>query len=190
MYLNSGQLPHIQKQNSNCKSIDIFDSENGPITVIHTDVCDAFNLCVNVHSAHQNNLDSKGVGCIWDIFHADDLQIVEGILGEQIENSQTYLDSQQRQLIRDRGGLHWRVEQREGDAILVPTGCAHQVRNLTSTTKCAWDFASASHIDQILQKQQRNVDRISAGLEAKNDTLQAECVTIQAALIWLKSLDK
>ena len=36
----------------------------------------------------------------------------------------------------------WRFVQRHGDAIFIPAGCPHQVRNLSSCVKVALDFVS------------------------------------------------
>ena len=40
------------------------------------------------------------------------------------------------------GDAAWRFVQRRGDAVFIPAGCAHQVRNLCSCIKVAHDFLS------------------------------------------------
>jgi lysine-specific demethylase 3 len=56
-------------------------------------------------------------------------------------NMSSYLnDGDLRELEKDTGINPFRFHQRVGDAVFVPAGCAHQVRNVAGSIKCAYDF--------------------------------------------------
>uniref|UniRef100_A0A061SCC7 Lysine-specific demethylase 3 n=2 Tax=Tetraselmis sp. GSL018 TaxID=582737 RepID=A0A061SCC7_9CHLO len=54
--------------------------------------------------------------------------------------------------LREEHGVRpWHFVQREGEAVFIPAGCAHQVRNLRSCTKIAVDFVSPESVPQCLK---------------------------------------
>ena len=78
-------------------------------------------------------------------------------------------------LARDVGVKPWTFDQREGDAVFVPAGCAHQVRNLRGCIKVALDFVSPESVGECLA--------MARGLRAHNveDKLQVRAMMLHGA---------
>jgi len=65
------------------------------------------------------------------------------ITSNPIHDQLFYLDDTLRKRLRDQYKVRgWRFVQRRGDAVFIPAGCPHQVRNLSSCVKVALDFVS------------------------------------------------
>jgi lysine-specific demethylase 3 len=45
----------------------------------------------------------------------------------------------------------WTFEQDYGEAVFIPAGCPHQVRNLKSCIKVALDFVSPENVQECLK---------------------------------------
>lgn len=108
-------------------------------TRLHMDMSDALN--VMTYSA--NCPDGTPGRAAWDIFKAEDSQKIRQFLwtkfasqGEQrmndpIHTQQYYLtDAMLKELYDTMGVASFRIYQRPGDAIFIPAGCAHQVRQI------------------------------------------------------------
>lgn len=75
---------------------------------------------------------------VWDIFSADSSEALRQFIRSEygyaynqdpIHSQNFYLTSEViEHFINETNARHWRVEQRVGDAIFIPAGCAHQVR--------------------------------------------------------------
>ncbi|ORX47712.1 hypothetical protein DM01DRAFT_1338936 [Hesseltinella vesiculosa] len=115
---------------------------------------------------------SDGVVAIWHIFRYEDLQALRTFLtrlDEEYTSLPIPFGTRQRRLgekcydplhsqwiyltgpllnrlQQDYGVTPWTVYQKTGDAVYVPAGCAHQVRNLQHAIKCAFDFVSPENI--------------------------------------------
>jgi lysine-specific demethylase 3 len=57
-------------------------------------------------------------------------------------------------LARKYGVYPWVVEQYEWEGVLIPGGCAHQVRNLRSCIKIALDFVSPESLHECLKQRE------------------------------------
>jgi JmjC domain, hydroxylase len=102
-------------------------------TRLHCDLTDAVNVCV---FATQQNDGSPG-GARWDIFSPDDttrlrkVLWVHGSAEDPILAQSTYLGpSMLHELELQHGIKASTFIQHEGDAVFIPAGCAHQVRQL------------------------------------------------------------
>jgi hypothetical protein len=92
------------------------------------------------------------VVAVWDLFAPQDAALIDSYLGKRgsVESGDAFLsDADVAELVR-RGATHVRVEQREGDSVVVPVGCPHQVRNLLPSIKMACDYLGPWAIDQQL----------------------------------------
>ena len=78
--------------------------------------------------------------------------IVSQPCSDPIHDQRVYLNMELRQrLEREYGVRGWSIAQCIGDAIFIPAGAPHQVRNLCSCIKVAEDFVSPQHIRECLK---------------------------------------
>ncbi|CAH1259423.1 KDM3B [Branchiostoma lanceolatum] len=105
-------------------------------------------------------------GALWHIFCAKDAQKIRDFLikvGEEqgedspedhdpIHDQSWYLDSVLRKrLYQEHGVEGWTIVQCLGDAVFIPGGAPHQVRNLHSCIKVAEDFVSPEHVSHCFR---------------------------------------
>ncbi|KAJ8473530.1 hypothetical protein ONZ45_g16263 [Pleurotus djamor] len=117
-------------------------------TRLHMDMADAVNIMMN-----------DGVA-LWHIFRPEDAQSLRSFLAhlnrlngsDPINEQKYYLTAPQ----LDQLHAQWNVdpltfEQRMGDCVFIPAGCAHQVSNTTSCIKVALDFLSPQSLTRCRQ---------------------------------------
>ena len=102
-------------------------------TRLHMDITDATNLMVWSGSPDE-------VSAHWDIFSAESAEELRRFLRAEHElaentdpiHSQSYYltDDMIARLVSEGNVRHWRVQQRVGDVVLIPAGCAHQVSRI------------------------------------------------------------
>ncbi|GAB2265067.1 hypothetical protein Dimus_000135 [Dionaea muscipula] len=109
-------------------------------------------------------------GAIWDIFRREDVpKLIEYMKKHQQEfchinnlpvesvihpiHDQTfYLSEKHKQQLKEEFGVEpWSFEQHLGEAVFIPAGCPHQVRNRQSCIKVALDFVSPENIQECIR---------------------------------------
>ncbi|XP_078589368.1 putative JmjC domain-containing histone demethylation protein 2C isoform X1 [Branchiostoma floridae x Branchiostoma japonicum] len=105
-------------------------------------------------------------GALWHIYCAKDAPKIRDFLikvGEEqgedspedhdpIHDQSWYLDSElRRRLYQEHGVEGWTIVQCLGDAVFIPGGAPHQVRNLHSCIKVAEDFVSPEHVSHCFR---------------------------------------
>ncbi|KAJ7122900.1 hypothetical protein C8R44DRAFT_784877 [Mycena epipterygia] len=151
-------------------------SDNKGSTRLHMDMADALNIMTYAAT----DPDGKEGRAAWDLFRAQDSDKIRQFLRNKvttkvqdpIHSQQVYLDDAlRRELWEEYGVKSYRVYQKAGEAVFIPAGCAHQVRNLSDCIKVAIDFVSPENI-QRCEKLTREFREQNQRKAWKEDVLQ------------------
>ncbi|KAF7797731.1 hypothetical protein EIP86_008931, partial [Pleurotus ostreatoroseus] len=145
-------------------------------TKLHLDMSSAVNIMV---------ADVSGEGSLWIIFAAEDTEAIRRYLRKRhgldasspcpIHSQNYYFEKHDlRKLFHDEGVLPYIHTQKQGQAIFIPVGCAHQVSNNGTCIKIATDFVSLSLLHKNWQLAE---DFHNEGIE---DVLGLEAVLLHA----------
>jgi hypothetical protein len=134
-------------------------------TNLHLDLTDAVNIMLfadGFEVAPAASTVEKGIplcGAIWDIFSPSSATAIRKYLKQSRQDSSSVDDPIHRQfyylsesdLVRLATPQHdnvcsYRIFQNPGDAVFIPAGCPHQVRNRRSCVKVAVDFLSPENV--------------------------------------------
>ncbi|KAJ0234069.1 Lysine-specific demethylase JMJ25 [Hirschfeldia incana] len=160
----------------------------------------------NTSEEEVTNLEADG-GALWDIFRREDVPKLEKYLLSHhkefrhffcspvpkvvhpIHDQSFYLTRYHKMILKEEYGIEpWTFVQKLGDAVLIPVGCPHQVRNLKSCTKVALDFVSPENISECfrLTKEYR---LLPPNHHSKEDKLQIKNMVVFAIDKALRDLD-
>ncbi|KAL1820066.1 hypothetical protein ACET3Z_014935 [Daucus carota] len=122
-----------------------------------------------------NNIDDYSVeigngAAVWDIFRRQDVpKLIEYLRKHKKEfrdinnlpinsvvhpiHDQTfYLNERHRRQLKEEFEIEpWTFEQHYGEAVFIPAGCPHQVRNKQSCIKVALDFVSPDNVEECIR---------------------------------------
>ncbi|KAI9243758.1 hypothetical protein BY458DRAFT_537303 [Sporodiniella umbellata] len=130
----------------------VFISYKTGKTNLHCDMADAVNI---MH--HASSSKSEPVAAIWHIFPADKAATLSAWLRKQhkkfldwwhpIHSQSLFMDDGELKLLLKETKIRpWVIHQSPGDAVFIPAGCPHQVRNCQDAIKCAVDFLSPENL--------------------------------------------
>ncbi|CAF4884109.1 unnamed protein product [Rotaria magnacalcarata] len=99
-------------------------------------------------------------GALWHLFRSDDANKIREYISRNqrktpgsdfIHDQTTYLEQEDLEKLRDLSNVDaYPILQFFGDAVFIPSGAPHQVKNLHSCIKIAEDFVSPENLDRCL----------------------------------------
>ncbi|KAK3155728.1 hypothetical protein QOZ80_2BG0206820 [Eleusine coracana subsp. coracana] len=97
-----------------------------------------------------------------------------------IHDQSFYLTAKHKRELKEEYGVEpWTFEQKLGEAVFIPAGCPHQVRNLKSCTKVALDFVSPENVGECV-KLTEEFRRLPSWHGAKEDKLEIKKMVLHA----------
>ncbi|WOK95580.1 lysine-specific demethylase JMJ25-like isoform X2 [Canna indica] len=149
----------------------VIELEN-PKSGTETTIIEGDDRCDEKSAKADNILEQKisDGGALWDIFRREDVVKLQEYLKKHckefrhvhcspveqvihpIHDQSFYLTTEHKRKLKAEYGIEpWTFEQKLGEAIFIPAGCPHQVRNLKSCIKVALDFVSPENVRECIR---------------------------------------
>ncbi|KAK8519035.1 hypothetical protein V6N13_017716 [Hibiscus sabdariffa] len=146
-------------------------------------------------------------GAIWDIFRKEDVPKLQDYLRKHfgefryvhccpvsqvlhpIHDQSFYLTMEHKAQLKQEYGIEpWTFIQKLGEAVFIPAGCPHQVRNIKSCIKVALDFVSPENIGECVRLTEE-FRLLPHDHREKEDKLEVKKMIVHAVHQTVKYLD-
>ncbi|XP_027161835.1 uncharacterized protein LOC113762542 isoform X2 [Coffea eugenioides] len=138
-------------------------------------------------------------GAVWDIFRREDVPKLAKYLQKHwkefrhinnapvnsvvhpIHDQTFYLNERHKEQLKQEFNIEpWTFEQYVGEAVFIPAGCPHQVRNRQSCIKVAVDFVSPENVQECM-KLAEEFRLLPKSHRSKQDILEVKKLALHAA---------
>ncbi|CAH9109939.1 unnamed protein product [Cuscuta europaea] len=173
------------------------ENSNGPIPSENFSV-ERKSVSSGGRARTDDETENSSGGALWDIFRREDVPKLEEYLRKHfmefrhiyccrvsqvvhpIHDQCFYLTVEHKKRLKVEYGVEpWTFIQKLGDAVFIPAGCPHQVRNLKSCIKVALDFVSPENVPECMRLTEE-FRTLPKNHRAKEDKLEVKKMMIHA----------
>ncbi|CAI8605730.1 unnamed protein product [Vicia faba] len=198
---------------SETKETTVFNRLNSPddfCSDIETNNIDSAEKDILSNSLCQNDvhLGTQNGSAVWDIFRRHDVPKLTEYLKKHhrefrhiislpvnsvihpIHDQILYLNEKHKKQLKIEYGVEpWTFEQHLGEAVFIPAGCPHQVRNRKSCIKVAMDFVSPENVRECVQLTEE-FRLLPKNHSSKEDKLEIKKMALYAADVAVAEANK
>ncbi|XP_059292802.1 lysine-specific demethylase JMJ26-like isoform X3 [Lycium ferocissimum] len=147
-------------------------------------------------------------GALWDVFRRQDVPKLEEYLRKHfrefrhtygsplpqvihpIHDQTFYLSTEHKRRLKKEYGIEpWTFVQKLGEAVFVPAGCPHQVRNLKSCVNVTVDFVSPENVNECIRLTEE-FRKLPRNHDARVDKLEVKKIIVHAMSQAVDQLEK
>ncbi|GAV57801.1 JmjC domain-containing protein/WRC domain-containing protein [Cephalotus follicularis] len=211
-YMDSSNPAPIQSSNdTGTRKLTNENDTSGKCFPANVGINDPVSRDSNLDSmmnSNENNGKSEVVygGAVWDIFRRQDVpKIIEYLEKHKkefrhiknhpvnsvihpIHDQTLFLNERHKKQLKEEYSVEpWTFEQNLGEAVFIPAGCPHQVRNRQSCIKVALDFVSPDNVEECIRLT-KEFRLLPKNHRAKEDKLQVKKMALYAVSAALKEV--
>ncbi|KAK9145591.1 hypothetical protein Sjap_005494 [Stephania japonica] len=154
---------------------------------------------ISIQVKKEDTLKVATGGAVWDIFRRQDVpKLIEYLqkhwkefrhfknepvssVIHPIHDQTLFLNESHKKKLKEEFGVEpWTFEQYLGEAVFIPAGCPHQVRNRQSCIKVALDFVSPENVQECIRLTEE-FRSLPKDHSAKEDKLEVKKISLYAA---------